>query len=75
MKKHSVKISGHPSSVSLEDEFWDALKAIAKARGQSLNSLISDIDENMQTEGQHDNLSSAIRIFVLRHVSKSNPDD
>ncbi len=71
MKKHSVKISGHPSSVSLEDEFWDALKEIAKSRGQSLNSLISEIDENMQTEGQHDNLSSAIRIFVLRDIQKA----
>lgn len=70
MKKHSVKISGHPSSVSLEDEFWDALKAIAKARGQSLNSLISEIDENMQMEGQHDNLSSAIRIFVLNDYKR-----
>ena len=70
MKKHSVKISGHPSSVSLEDEFWDALKEIAKSRGQSLNNLISEIDENMQTEGQHDNLSSAIRIFVLNDYKR-----
>ncbi len=60
MKKRSVKISGHETSISLEDQFWDALKEIAETRGLSLNSLIAEIDE--EREG---NLSSAMRIYTL----------
>ena len=60
MKKRSVLIAGHPTSVSLEEEFWDALKAEAAARGVSVNALIEEIDA-----GRTGNLSSAIRVFVL----------
>ena len=60
MRKHSVLLDGHQTSVSLEDAFWDQLKAIAKARGVSLNRLIADIDHARTT-----NLSSALRVFVL----------
>ena len=63
MKKHSVRISGHPTSITLEEEFWDALKKIAENQGQSLSSLITKIDE---TRGEN-NLSSAIRVFVLKN--------
>jgi len=47
--------------VSLEDEFWDSLKEIAKERGMTLGALIAAID----ADRQHSNLSSAIRLFVL----------
>lgn len=60
MKKRSVLIAGHPTSVSLEEEFWDALKAEAATRGISVNALIEEIDA-----GRAGNLSSAIRVFVL----------
>ncbi|HET8728635.1 MAG TPA: ribbon-helix-helix domain-containing protein [Alphaproteobacteria bacterium] len=56
-------IAGHRTSVSLEPEFWDALKAIAARRGASLNRLIEDIDAE-----RNRNLSSAIRVFVLREL-------
>ena len=61
-RKRSVVIAGHKTSVSLEPEFWDALKEIASNRGISVNQIVRDVDTNH--EG---NLSSAIRIFVLRH--------
>ena len=63
MQKHSVKLSGHPTSISIEKEFWDILKKIAKNKNQTMNSLISDLDKERQG-----NLSSAIRLFVLREV-------
>ena len=63
MQKHSVTLSGHPTSNSIEREFWDILKKIAKNRNQTMNSLISDLDK--KREG---NLSSTIRLFVLREV-------
>ena len=63
MQKHSVTLSGQPTSISIEREFWYILKKIAKNRNQTMNSLISDLDK--KREG---NLSSSIRLFVLREV-------
>ena len=59
--KRSIIIAGHKTSVSLEDEFWDSLKEIAKERSMTLGALVAAID----ADRQHTNLSSAIRLFVL----------
>jgi predicted DNA-binding ribbon-helix-helix protein len=59
--KRSVVIAGHKTSVSLEDAFWESLKEIAVQRQKKLSELVAAID----SERQHDNLSSAIRLFVL----------
>lgn len=58
--KHSVKIAGHATSVSLEEEFWAALRQIAAQRGTSLASLIATVDER-----RAGNLSSGLRLLVL----------
>lgn len=63
LKKRSILIAGHATSVSLEPEFWDALKDIAEIRCLSLNQLVAEIDQ-----GRSGNLSSAIRVFVLGEV-------
>ena len=42
--KRSVVLAGHKTSVSLEDQFWNALKDIAKARGKTLSETIVAID-------------------------------
>ena len=60
MKKRSVVISGHRTSVSLENAFWYALKEIATRNEQTVNQLVSEIDD-----GRTGNLSSAIRVYVL----------
>ena len=68
LRKRSVTIAGHRTSLSLEAAFWDALKEIATARGLSLNRLIEEIDRKRQEQATADeapNLSSAARIFVL----------
>jgi predicted DNA-binding ribbon-helix-helix protein len=59
--KRSIVIAGHKTSVSLEDAFWKALKEIAGGRHMTLSDLVAVID----SERQHGNLSSAIRLFVL----------
>ena len=61
--KRSIVIAGHKTSVSLEDAFWRGLKEIAIGRDKTLSDLVAEID----TERQHGNLSSAIRLFVLDH--------
>jgi predicted DNA-binding ribbon-helix-helix protein len=66
--KHSLVIAGHRTSISLEDEFWHALRAIAEEHNQSLAHLISTVD--MQRMDQ--NLSSALRVFVLTTVQKKH---
>ena len=58
--KHSVRIAGHATSVSLEPAFWQGLCDIAAARRVSVNALLASIDA-----GRSGNLSSAIRLFVL----------
>jgi predicted DNA-binding ribbon-helix-helix protein len=60
IKKRSVLIAGHATSLSLEAEFWSALREIARRRGQSLNRLIGSVDA-----ARSGNLSSALRVFVL----------
>lgn len=61
IKKRSVIIAGHKTSVSLEAAFWDALKRVARSRGCTINDLVAEIDG-----GRAGNLSSAIRVFVLK---------
>ncbi len=68
LKKRSVKIEGHSTSISLEQEFWDALKTLAKAQNRSLAALIAEIDRGRGEQ----NLSSALRVYVLKAVSQKN---
>ena len=60
--KRSIVVAGHKTSVSLEDAFWNALKEIATGRSMTLSTLVAEID----AARSHGNLSSAIRLFVLR---------
>lgn len=65
LRKRSVTIAGHRTSLSLEAAFWDALKEIAAARGTSLARVIEEIDDRRQQQDGAPNLSSAVRVFVL----------
>nr|WP_170538464.1 ribbon-helix-helix domain-containing protein [Ruegeria arenilitoris] len=60
--KRSLTLKGHRTSVSLEDEFWQAFREIAKAKGLPINVLASEIDVARDPET---GLASAIRVFVL----------
>jgi len=65
--KHSLVISGHPTSVSLEDAFWRRLRAIAAQRSVSVNSIAACVDRR---RGEA-NLSSALRVFILETLTIS----
>ena len=65
MNKRSVSIRGHRTSFSLEDEFWNELKAIAARREISTAQLVTQVDLRRSEE---ENLSSALRLFVLRDL-------
>jgi len=61
--KRSVVLSGHKTSVSLEDAFWESFKEIAASRGMPLSTLLTEVESGHH----HGNLSSGIRLFVLNH--------
>lgn len=65
LRKHSVTIAGHRTSLSLEAAFWDRLNLLAKARQVSVNRLIEEIDRLRAADGALVNLSSAVRVFIL----------
>lgn len=66
MKKHSVKLFGHVTSVTLEPEFWEALKVIAEKEKRTLQSVIESVDENRSS-----GLSGALRVYVLKFYQKA----
>jgi predicted DNA-binding ribbon-helix-helix protein len=61
LRKRSVLLTGHATSIALEPEFWAALEAMAKAEGSSLAALIGRIDEGRGSRG----LASACRVAAL----------
>ena len=69
IRKHSATLHGHRTSFSLEDAFWTELKAIANTRGTSLAALISEIDDDREAGS---NLSSALRLYVLKWLKDRN---
>ncbi len=60
--KHSLTIKGHRTSVSLEDEFWNAFRQIAQSEDKPINVLAAEIDV---ARGPDTGLASAIRVYVL----------
>jgi len=61
IKKRSLLIRGRKTSISLEDEFWNALCDLANQKGVGISALVEQIDE----EQKNSNLSSAVRVFVF----------
>lgn len=66
LRKHSVKLSGHSTSLSLEGVYWDALKEVAGEMGLSMNGLIERIDKE-----RSGNLSSAVRVFLFQYYRRA----
>jgi len=70
VRKRSVTLDGHKTSVSVEDDFWVALAEIAEQRRMTMASLIEAIDRDRLST----NLSSAIRLFVLCEARGGKPE-
>ena len=67
LRKRSVLLSGHATSIALEPEFWTVLEEMARADGLSLTALIGRIDETRGSSG----LASACRLAALRFLRKT----
>jgi predicted DNA-binding ribbon-helix-helix protein len=69
--KHSLSIARHRTSVSLEDEFWDALASLAREDGKSVAALVGEIDKRRSGKpGPQVSLSAAIRVYVLERMQR-----
>lgn len=65
--KRSIVLHGRKTSVSLELEFWECLREIAKAQGQPMQEMLGVIEEAKESG----NLSSTLRVFVLSHYMQA----
>lgn len=65
--KRSLTLHQHRTSVTLEDEFWQAFRDIAQAEAKGINQLATEIDEARGTET---GLATAIRLHVLRYYRR-----
>ena len=68
LKKRSILLSGHATSMALEPEFWAVLDEMAGARRVSLAGLIAQIDE---ARGERP-LASACRVAALAFARRTN---
>ena len=66
--KRSVMIAGHPTSISLEPVFWEALREAAEAERLPLNALVARIDAERVEAADPANLASAIRVWLFERA-------
>lgn len=71
LRKRSLNLAGHATSVALEPEFWAVLERLAEARGLSLPGLIAAIDASR--EGRP--LASACRLAALAFAAAQPPPE
>lgn len=70
-RKHTLRIDEAMTSLSIDDEFWDALQEIARLKGVNVTTLVNEINQRRQSP----NLSSAVRIFVVEHFMQRSRGD
>ena len=69
LRKRSVTLAGHRTSLSVEQVFWDELKSLAAEEKTSLQSLIERLDqERIREGGTTISLSGAIRVHVVERL-------
>lgn len=68
LRKHSVKIAGHATSITLEDIFWQQLDRMAEEQSTTISQLLAEIDTTRLLDPTPTNLSSAIRVTVLQYL-------
>jgi predicted DNA-binding ribbon-helix-helix protein len=67
LRKRSLSLAGHTTSLALEPAFWDVLGAMAGERRRSLTSVIAEIDAGRGGEP----LASACRVAALAWAGRT----
>ncbi|WP_038464917.1 ribbon-helix-helix domain-containing protein [Candidatus Odyssella acanthamoebae] len=65
--KKSIDLFGHSTSITMEQEFWDALKHIAEQQNKSVRQLVLEVDRYRLESNSPHNLSGSLRVFILRY--------
>jgi predicted DNA-binding ribbon-helix-helix protein len=68
LRRHSLTLDGHRTSVAIEDAFWEEIRRIAREHGCSVARLVAQVDEARTRDDPPPNLSSALRLFVLAEI-------
>ncbi len=68
LKKRSVSLYGHQTSLALEAEFWAVIDAHLKQSGQSFAGFIRELDDTRLEDAPERNLASYLRVWVLNFV-------
>lgn len=68
LKKRSVSLYGHQTSLALEAEFWAVIDAHLVKSGQSFAHFIQELDDNRLEDASDQNLASYLRVWVLNSV-------
>lgn len=71
MKKRSITLKGHRTSIALEEEFWVALERLAAEQKRTLPALVYEIDRKRLNQTPPPGLASAIRVYVLNNLSEA----
>lgn len=66
LRKRSILLAGHATSMALEPEFWAVLEEMAQDQALSLAGLIARLDE---TRGERP-LASACRVAALAFAGR-----
>jgi len=68
VKKRSISLYGHQTSVALEPEFWAVIDSAVAENGQSFASFIRERDDERMEGGPTRNLASHLRVWCLGWV-------
>ena len=74
MKKRSISLYGHQTSVALEPEFWAVIDAAVETDGGSFASFIRTRDDERMEGGPTRNLASHLRVWCLEYVGTPQTD-
>lgn len=65
LRKRSVRIKKHRTSIALEPVYWTWFEQIVKLRGTTIPKLLAEIDAQRTAAGDGASLASAVRVFIL----------
>jgi predicted DNA-binding ribbon-helix-helix protein len=82
LRRHSLRIAGHATSISIEDEFWQEITQAAKDDGISVARLVETVDRaridnaSIISDGSTPppSLSGALRVYVLKRLQTKARD-
>lgn len=75
MRKRSISIKGHRTSICLEPAFWEALDRLARRDGRSLPNLVAEVDRRRLAQSPPPGLASALRVYALERLCRSGAGD